>query len=145
MTDMVKVTDVIFNSRDEAEDILSKMKDHADMYGMITTEDFYDLVGIIALPGDYEYGWTLGMLRDAEIVRARRGWAINIPKPVPTGITRKSKPTSSAGPKPKPLFTSKPLTININTSEVDSPDEVFADVFKYVYTITDREVIINIT
>lgn len=73
--------DIVLASRSEAEDVLSRMDELMDTYGLVRVADLYDLVG---LPGDYtdnRYGWT--NIRNAEIVRVRDGYMIKMPRAVP--------------------------------------------------------------
>lgn len=73
--------DIILDSRGEAEDVLSRMDELIDAYGLVSVADLYDLVGI---PGNYtdnKYGWT--DIRSASVVRAREGYLIKLPKALP--------------------------------------------------------------
>ena len=71
--------DIIFESRKEAMQALDSMEDILDTYGFVTVADMYDMA---ALPAPYtsnKYGWT--NLNNAEVVRVRMGYKINLPKP----------------------------------------------------------------
>lgn len=73
--------DIIFDNRGEAEIVLSRMDELIDTYGIVTIADLYDLAGVT---GDYttnNYGWT--NIRSAEVVRARDGYIIKMPKAMP--------------------------------------------------------------
>ena len=73
--------DIILNSRGEAEDVLSRMDELMETYGLVRVADLYDLVGITGNFTDNKYGWM--NIRSAEIVRVRDGYMIKMPKAVP--------------------------------------------------------------
>lgn len=73
--------DVIFDSRGEAEHVLSQMNDLIDTYQMVSVADLYDLVGITGNFTDNRYGWT--NLRNADVQRVRDGYVIRFPKALP--------------------------------------------------------------
>lgn len=73
--------DIILGSRGEAEDVLSRMDELMDTYGLVRVADLYDLVGITGNYTDNKYGWT--NIRNAEIVRTRDGYMIKMPRAVP--------------------------------------------------------------
>ena len=73
--------DVIFDNRGEAETVLFRMNELIDNYGMATVADFYDLAGLTGEYTSNNYGWT--NIRSAEVVRARDGYIIKMPKAMP--------------------------------------------------------------
>lgn len=73
--------DIILHSRGEAEDVLSRMDELIETYGLVRVADLYDLVGITGNYTDNKYGWT--NIRNAEIVRVRDGYMIKMPRAVP--------------------------------------------------------------
>ena len=73
--------DIILDSRREAEDVLNRMDDLIDSYGMVSVADLYDLVGVNGHYTDNKYGWT--NLRNAEVRRTRDGYLIKLPKALP--------------------------------------------------------------
>lgn len=73
--------DVILETRGEAEDVLSRMDELIDTYGVVSVADLYDLVGISCNYTDNKYGWT--NLRNAEPVRVRDGYMLKLPKALP--------------------------------------------------------------
>lgn len=73
--------DVILHTRGEAEDVLARMDELMDTYGLVRVADFYDLVGVSGNYTDNKYGWT--NIRNAEIVRVRDGYMIKMPRAVP--------------------------------------------------------------
>lgn len=73
--------DIILDSRGEAEEVLARMDELMDMYGLVRVADLYDLVGITGDYTDNKYGWT--NIRNAEVVRVREGYAIKMPRAIP--------------------------------------------------------------
>lgn len=73
--------DVIIESRQDAEDVLSTLVDLIDMYNVTTVSDFYDACGIQADYTDAKYGWD--NLSDAYIRPVRGGYIISLPRPKP--------------------------------------------------------------
>lgn len=73
--------DIILDNRGEAEDVLSRMDELIDTYGVVSVADFYDLVGITGNYTDNKYGWS--DIRNASVVRVREGYMIKLPKALP--------------------------------------------------------------
>jgi len=73
--------DIVLNSRGEAEDVLMRMDELMETYGLVRVADLYDLVGITGNYTDNKYGWT--NIRNAEIVRVNNGYMIRMPRAVP--------------------------------------------------------------
>lgn len=73
--------DIILDTRREAEDVLNRMDDLIDSYGMVSVADLYDLVGVTGNYTDNKYGWT--NLRNAEVRRCRDGYLLKLPKALP--------------------------------------------------------------
>lgn len=73
--------DVILASRGEAEEVLARMDEIIDEYKIVSVADMYDLMGITCEYTDNKYGWT--NLRNAEVVRVRDGYKLNLPKALP--------------------------------------------------------------
>lgn len=71
--------DIILNTREEAESVLSRMYDLIERYNMVTVAELYSLVGISAEFTDENWGWK--DLRSANIQHIRDGFRINLPKP----------------------------------------------------------------
>ena len=70
--------DVIIDNRGEAEEVLARMDEIIDRYGVVSVLDFYDLVGITGRHTDNKYGWT--DIRSASIQRVRDGYIIKLPR-----------------------------------------------------------------
>lgn len=73
--------DIILDTRKEAEEVLDRMDDLIDNYGMVSVADLYDLVGITGKYTDNKYGWT--NLRNADVQRIRDGYLLKLPKALP--------------------------------------------------------------
>lgn len=73
--------DVILDNRGEAEDVLSRMDELIETYGLVSVADFYDLVGITGIWTDNNYGWT--DIRSANVIRVRDGYMIKLPRALP--------------------------------------------------------------
>lgn len=61
--------DITLESKAEAEEVLDRMEELLDTYGMVTVADLCDLVGISCEYTDNKYGWT--NLSNARVVRLR--------------------------------------------------------------------------
>lgn len=73
--------DIILDNRAEAEEVLDRMEDLIDTYGIVSVADLYDLVGITGNYTDNKYGWT--NLRNAGVQRLRDGYLLKLPKALP--------------------------------------------------------------
>lgn len=75
--------DIEFETRGDAEAVLTAMDDIIDTFDMVSIADFYDLAEVST--NNYnlnKYGWN--DIRRAEIVRLRNGsYVIKFPKPLP--------------------------------------------------------------
>lgn len=73
--------DIVFETRGDAESILSMMKELIERYKVVTVADLYDLADIST--DNYmsnKRGWI--DLRNAEVVRIRDGYVIKLTKPM---------------------------------------------------------------
>lgn len=70
--------DIFLESRYEAEEVLDRMEDLINTYGLVSVADLNDLVGIQGSYTDNKYGWT--NLRNASVQRTRDGYYLNLPK-----------------------------------------------------------------
>lgn len=73
--------DVILDSRAEAEEVIARLDELIDVYGMASVADLYDLVGINGQYTDNKYGWT--DVRSATHVRVRDGYLLKMPRAKP--------------------------------------------------------------
>ena len=73
--------EIILETRGEAEEILTRMDELIDTYGLVRVADLYDLVGVSGNYTDNKYGWT--NICNAKIVRVRDGYMIELPKALP--------------------------------------------------------------
>lgn len=75
--------DIIFDSKADAEEVISGLVDLIDGYGQATVIDLYDLSGVTPPSDMYNmdnYGWT--NLGSATSVRNRDGYVLNLPRAV---------------------------------------------------------------
>ena len=73
--------DIILESRGEAEEVLTRMDELIDTYGVVSVADLYDLIGKSCEYTDNKYGWT--NIRNAEAIRVRDGYMLKLPKALP--------------------------------------------------------------
>lgn len=72
--------EIILRSRGEAEEVLDRMTDILEEYGMVRVADLYELVGTTGSYTDNAYGWK--DMRDARAERLRGGdYLIKMPRP----------------------------------------------------------------
>lgn len=74
--------DIIFETRGEAEAVLSAMDDVIDQYGVVSIGDLYDMAQVSTT--NYainKYGWK--DIRAAQVVRVRDGFMIKLPRAIP--------------------------------------------------------------
>lgn len=72
-----EMSEIIFNSRGEAEEAIERLSDLIDMYKVATVANFYDLVGVSSSFTDHKWGWD--NLREARVVRTRDGYLLDMP------------------------------------------------------------------
>ena len=73
--------DIVLDSRGEAEEVIARMDELIDQYGIVSVADLYDLVGVSGNYTDNKYGWT--NIRNAEPIRVRDGYMLRLPKALP--------------------------------------------------------------
>ena len=79
-TDIFDSTDIIFDSRGEAEKVLAVMDEIMQEYEIVRVADLYDLAGVSCDFPANDYGWT--NIRNARVVHVRDGWVIEMPRAV---------------------------------------------------------------
>lgn len=72
--------DIVFESRGEAEMVLTSMIDIIEEYNHVSISNFKELVGISDEFTDHQYGWK--NLASAKVNRIRDGYVIDLPRPV---------------------------------------------------------------
>ena len=70
--------DIILETRAEAEEVISRLDELIEVYGIASVADLYELVGISGQHTDNKYGWT--SVRDATHVRVRDGYLLKLPR-----------------------------------------------------------------
>lgn len=73
--------DIILDTRGEAEEVLSRMDELIDTYGIVSVADLFDLVGITGNYTDNKYGWK--NISNAKAIRVRDGYILSLPKAIP--------------------------------------------------------------
>lgn len=79
-TDIFDSTDIIFDSRGEAEKVLAVMDEIMQEYEIVRVADLYDLAGVSCDFPANDYGWT--NIRNARVVHVRDGWVIEMPRAI---------------------------------------------------------------
>lgn len=70
--------DIILETRGEAEEVISRLDELIDVYGMASVADLYDLVGISGQHTDNKYGWT--NVSTASYTIVRDGFKLKLPR-----------------------------------------------------------------
>lgn len=74
--------DIIFETRGDAEAVLTALEDVIDQFGVASVGDLYDLAEISTTNYTVnKYGWD--NLRSAEVVHVRDGYMIKLPRALP--------------------------------------------------------------
>lgn len=73
--------DIVFETRGDAESVLSRMDEIVEKYNIVSVADMYELADISGSYTDNKYGWT--DIRNAQVVRIRDGYVIKMPRPMP--------------------------------------------------------------
>lgn len=76
-----KFSEVVINTRGEAEDVLDGLRQLVDQYGSATVSDLYDLLGLTGDFTDNKWGWE--DLRRASVRTIRGGYVLDLPDTVP--------------------------------------------------------------
>jgi len=72
-------SDVILDTRQDAEEVLGSLVELIDTYEVASVADFYAAVGLESEWSDNKYGWD--NLASSEVRRVRDGYALILPKP----------------------------------------------------------------
>lgn len=75
------VNEIIFDNRGDAEQVLLRLKEAVQRYGMVSVSDVYDLIDQQCEYTARKYGWR--DLSTAEVIRKANGYIITFPKVVP--------------------------------------------------------------
>lgn len=73
-------SDVILDTRQDAEEVLGSLVELVDTYDVASVADFYAAVGLEAEWSDNKYGWD--NLASSEVRRVRDGYILKLPKPM---------------------------------------------------------------
>lgn len=69
-----------FVNRGDAEDVLDRLDEMIEQYGMARVGDIYDMIGRSCSYTAYNYGWT--NLRDARVTRRGGDYVLDLPRAV---------------------------------------------------------------
>lgn len=72
---------ITFQSKQDADAVLSQMDEIMEAYNLVRVADLYDLIGQTCDYTDQKYGWQ--NIRNASVKRGRDGYYIELPKPLP--------------------------------------------------------------
>ena len=70
--------DIIFTSRGDAEEVLSRMEELLERFEVVSVADLFDMAGVSCNYTDNKYGWT--DLQDARVERLYDGYVIRLPR-----------------------------------------------------------------
>ena len=73
--------EIIIPDRGEAEEVIDRLVDLIDRFGVATISDLYDLVGVTSDHSDEKWGWY--NLASARAVRTRDGYLLDLPRTEP--------------------------------------------------------------
>lgn len=73
--------EILLPDRTEGLEIIERMRDVIDRFGLATVADLYDLAGISSSYTDNDWGWD--NLADANVQRVRDGYVLVLPQPSP--------------------------------------------------------------
>jgi hypothetical protein len=74
--------EITFDTRGDAERVLTELDEAVDRYGVISVGDLYNAAGVTTDNFTVnKYGWT--NIRSAEVIRVRDGYVIKMPKATP--------------------------------------------------------------
>lgn len=77
-------TEILFPSRDEANDALENLKHMFNTYGQVTVADLYEVAELDPEFKSDLYGWVLSdHINNAPVVKVKDGYMISLPKPTP--------------------------------------------------------------
>lgn len=77
-----ELSELVFDTRGEALDVLQAMDDIIARYGTVTVADYYELSGVQSAYTDNKYGWKNIAHADTCSVRGG-GFTIRMPRPLP--------------------------------------------------------------
>lgn len=81
----VDYRNIVYATKEDANDVLSAMQDFAREYGQASTMDLFELAGIsvnkLAFPQN-NYGWKFDQIKHVPMRRIREGWLLDFPRPI---------------------------------------------------------------
>lgn len=75
------IENIVFETRDAAEQVFSDVLDMLEKYGCITVADLHYIAGVASVNYmNTKYGWT--STNNFEILRTRKGYELRVPKAI---------------------------------------------------------------
>ena len=75
---VIAINEVIFNDRGEAEEVLLRLREILNRYGVVSVSEFYELIDKSCDFTVNKYGWR--DLSNASVIRKGSGYCISFPK-----------------------------------------------------------------
>lgn len=125
----------LFVTYAEATNVLDRMREIARMYGNVTLADIMDLADMRSEYYFNKHYWLKPDLKNAKVVWDENLQRYYIKLPASTMEINKSRENDKS---------SDPVYITIHVNDLDDPNAVLAETFKYIYTIKDRTVNLTI-
>ena len=75
--------EIVFGNRGDAEQVLDRMFEILEQYGVARVTDLYDMAGLSVDYTAGKYGWT--SLRNARVERVSGGYILDLPRALPIG------------------------------------------------------------
>lgn len=76
----MRVEDLLFDTRVNAEDALNNMRSCIHKYGVVSVAEYYDMNGMSYNHDHTQYGWV--KLDSAQVHRVRDGYIIELPRAI---------------------------------------------------------------
>jgi len=73
--------EIILETRAEAEEVIDRLFNRIEEFGMVSVADLYDMVGVTGTYIDLKWGWI--DFRGARVSHVRGGYLLDLPKPEP--------------------------------------------------------------
>lgn len=80
-TSRYQFDELVFETRQDAEEVLSGLVSMIEDYGAVSVSDFYSMIEYPGEFTDVKYGWD--NLARAAVIRVRGGYILDLPKPLP--------------------------------------------------------------
>lgn len=147
---MIKIEDILFETRLEAEKVASEIEELYDMWGYVTKTDVYELIGFNSFYADNMYGWRTKS-PNCRVMRVRDGYALKMSEPEFLHDNKYNRTSSCrvsyrsyANEKRKPKNEPKPVEIVVALDQIDKTSLAMELAEEISKALTDRPVTIRI-